>query len=809
MRARLRLPSTTLLSLLAALTTWLTMTTWAGFSERPSDFLQPLAIGCALVAVTGALLRSARLHPALVVMGQLVVLGLWLNHRFAADAALAGWLPTADSIRACLDVLSASTDAAQSYAAPVPDSVPEFPPILITLGGGLAVLVDLLACGARRVPLAGLPLLAMYTAPVSMLESGVPWWKFALIAVTFLALLAAEEAGRLAHWGRDLGLVEARHQRWRAASNRTVWPSARKIGLTATAMAVVVPVFVPTIAGGVLDGMGNGPGGGGDGVRITNPMLNLKRDFLQGPDVPALQVTTDDPNPGYMRIAVLDEYTGFAWRPSERDIPIEHRVDGELPLPEGLDPDVTATPRQYSVRALPDFDSRWLPLPYPTLRLDIDGDWRYDPSTMDVVSAVDGKTTADVTYTLEALDVQPTAEDLLTSSAVPNDLFRRYTQVDADVESWVAELAEQVTAAGTNKAERAVLLQNWFTQPHTEAFQGKNFDYSLANSGAGSGMEDLEDFLQNSRTGYCEQFATSMALMARTLGIPARVAVGFLRPDTVGIPGSDSYEYSRADMHAWPELYFGGVGWVRFEPTPSSRQGAEPPLFSPELLPEDDPTAAPTSTATTPSPTDTSTFQPTDRPTEEDPVVSGGGSDGGGRPWLLVTVLLLLVAGTLAALPRTARSLVRSRRWAAASTAIEQAEAAWTELRDSFVDHRLAWNEQDTVRQRAAAIVPLFRRRPGPGEEHLARVVTSSPEAEAALDRILHFVERSRYARTVPEVDDIRRDVELCVDSVRLGLDPDVRRKATWLPVSLVKRSRRGPVHDSGLAALSEPSLSR
>lgn len=809
MRARLRIPSTTLLSLLAALTTWLTMTTWSGFSEVPQDFLRPLAIGCALVAVTGALLRSARLHPVLVVLAQLAVIALWLNHRFAADAALAGWFPTADSIRASLDVLSASADAAQAYAAPVPDSVPSFPPILITLGSGLAVLVDLLACGVRRVPLAGLPLLAMYTAPVSMLESGVSWWKFALIAITFLALLAGEEAGRLAHWGRDLGLSDARQQRWRMASNRTVWPSARKIGLTATAMAVVVPLFIPTITGGVLTGMGNGSGSGGDGVRITNPMLNVKRDLQRDVDVDSIQVTTDDPNPGYMRIAVLDEYDGFAWKPSKRDIPISHRIDGEMPATAGLDPDVQSTLYQYSVVGFPEFDSRWLPLPYPTLQLNVPGDWRYDPSTMDVVSAAEGKTTADLTYTLEALDVQPTAEDLIGSGAVPNDLFRRYTVVDANVKDFVADLAEDVTAAGTNKAERAALLQDWFTERHTDPSQGKSFEYSLDNSREGSGMEDLEDFLLVSRTGYCEQFATSMALMARTLDIPARVIVGFLRPDAVGGPGSNTYVYSSFDMHAWPELYFEGVGWVRFEPTPSARQGAEAPAFLPGIRPSDGPTDAPTTATTAPTTSDSATLQPTDRPTGEEPIVPSDSGDEGGRSWMLIVLMVLVVAASLACLPRTLRAWIRQRRWASATTALEQAEAAWAELRDSFVDHRLPWNDQETVRQRAKGIVPLFRRYPGPGEEHLARVVTSNPEAEAALDRILQLVERSRYARTVPEVDDIRRDVELCVDSVRIGLDPDVRRKATWLPASLLKRSRRGPIHDSGLAALSEPSLTR
>ena len=89
----------------------------------------------------------------------------------------------------------------------------------------------------------------------------------------------------------------------------------------------------------------------------------------------------------------------------------------------------------------------------------------------------------------------------------------------------------------------------------------------------------LASFLAESgRVGYCEQFAASMAIMARIIGIPARVAVGFLEGDA---SGPNEYEFSAHDLHAWPELFFPGAGWVRFEPTPGDRAPTVPDYTAP------------------------------------------------------------------------------------------------------------------------------------------------------------------------------------------------------------------------------------
>jgi hypothetical protein len=283
---RAYVPETLLTSLLAALTTWVTLLAWTSFAERPEGYMVPLFGGCLMIAVLGMLLRSARVPALLVALAQVLLVLFWLHHRLAGDLALAGWFPDSTSVRALIIAINDSGLAAQAYAAPVPRSVPEFYPLLIIAGSMTAVLVDFLAVGLRRAPLAGLPLLAAYTAPVSVLDGGVSWVKFAAAALCFLFLIAAQEADRLARWGHQLapesGIFDSQSTR---VSGQAVWSSARKIGLTATGLAVVVPLFVPTFTATLFNG-GNGTGDGdGDAVSISNPMVDLKRDLVQGQDV--------------------------------------------------------------------------------------------------------------------------------------------------------------------------------------------------------------------------------------------------------------------------------------------------------------------------------------------------------------------------------------------------------------------------------------------------------------------------------------------------------------------------------------------
>lgn len=137
-----------------------------------------------------------------------------------------------------------------------------------------------------------------------------------------------------------------------------------------------------------------------------------------------------------------------------------------------------------------------------------------------------------------------------------------FTELPSAVDPRITQLAEALTSTASTTYERAVMLESYFRSP-------SEFTYSV-DIDAGHSAQNLADWLfepnsPNYRTGYCEQFSTAMAVMARDLGIPARVALGF----TPGELNEDGNVVVRQrNAHAWVELWMDGHGWVQFDPTP-------------------------------------------------------------------------------------------------------------------------------------------------------------------------------------------------------------------------------------------------
>jgi hypothetical protein len=247
------------------------------------------------------------------------------------------------------------------------------------------------------------------------------------------------------------------------------------------------------------------------------------------------------------------------------------------------------------------------------------------------------------------------------------------------------------------------------------------------------------------------------------------VVVGY----TQGIPqGDDRWLVKTSDAHAWPELYFRGAGWLRFEPTPisSSEQNGQATASAPAY-------SVPPLSGVGPSPQPSASIptqgaQPKTTPSRGrlgPPIKELGGSNGrgggtsGALPVALVVVAVLAAA---AAAPRAARSITRRRRWFKAADDAGRAHAAWLEFRDDLTDHRIACRASETPRA-------------------LARRVSASlgfaAAERAAAQRIARAEERARYATTPAASAQLRGDVT----TVRRALAKACRLPARYVAMAL------------------------
>jgi transglutaminase-like putative cysteine protease len=138
----------------------------------------------------------------------------------------------------------------------------------------------------------------------------------------------------------------------------------------------------------------------------------------------------------------------------------------------------------------------------------------------------------------------------------PADLKRTYLQLPS-LDPRIAPLAEQITAQRPTPYDKAVAM---------ESYLRSRYAYTLDLKGK-PGNDPLAHFLFETRAGHCEYFASSMTVMLRTLGIPAREVNGFL-PGEYNDLGGD-YVVRASDAHSWVEVFFPGNGWVTFDPTPA------------------------------------------------------------------------------------------------------------------------------------------------------------------------------------------------------------------------------------------------
>lgn len=757
-----------------------------------SSWLAQAALSLAVQSGVGAAARRGRLARPLTVAVQALAALLLLTLLFAHEYAFVGLVPGPEAFRSLAELLGQGAADVSRYTIPAPLSEGIR---LMLVGGVLAIglLVDVLAVTFRSAAPAGLPLLALYSVATGLSDGGADWLWFLLAAAGYLTLLLVEGRERLSQWGRFLGGTSQAPPDDPGGARVPV-RTGRRIGVLTVGMALLVPIGLPTMDGGLLDltGSGAGPGSGEGGtISAVNPLVSLRDSLNMDEDRQVMSVRSgaESVSELYLRIVSLDDFDGTAWKPSKRSITTV--PDGVFPTPAGLGPDIEREEIGTTISTADWYGQDWLPMPYPPSGVDIEGDWRYEPAGMTLVGD-HGQNTRGLTYRVRSLDLRPTAEQLADASAPPAALERNYTELPDSLPAVVSQTARDITEGAANAYDRAVMLQDYFTLTG-------GFEYDTEVD-IGSDSEAIARFLRE-KEGFCVHFSFAMASMARSLDIPARVAVGF----APGTPQSDgTVAVGLRDAHAWPELYFEGVGWTRFEPTPT--RGSVPEYTVPET---------PDSTLPDPAlPSEAEPSEPPAAPAESEDCsvqqqrLDGCGdeaplgtlpTDGDGPKWYVVPAwvlgglfaLALLLAPMLWRLrTRSVRLGVRGRSAAGATSGIL---AAWDEVTDTAWDLGIDPDGSLTPRKAASRIVRLGR---------------LEPDGALSAHRVADAVEQALYAPRPRPTAGLTDDALRVAAGLRSGAGRITRLHALFLPRSTVRvvwaaTARWVAVRDHVLALLS------
>ena len=618
-------------------------------------WVSPVLVAVAVVVIVGAVFRTV---PALRSTGTAVIAqcmaGLIAVFIVCAgDSLLLGFIPTGESFGTVIDLLSEGVSDLYATAPPAA-STPGFIAMLTIAFTLITILIDGLVSDLRAPKVGGVLLLVLWMIPVYFAAQEVKWWHIVAILAAFLLLMLSPYLPAT---------------RWRGGM------TAILAGALALAIGIGLPLLlppVPTLPDRASKGQGD--------LTVTNPFLNLRQNLGDRDDKTLFSYQTTDEDADPIRLTSIDDFDGENWAPSPFSLdPFAIAADG-MPWPAGMPRDKNFKEQTISVAVGDDYDQQYLPSPYaPQQPKDLSRRWIFDEKTLTVVG--NGEKTGGLQYSMDYLSPNPDVEDLQSATPVSESDFETELAVPDSLPTSVKETAERVTADADNQWEAAVMLQAYF--------RGGDFEYSLDAPERASG-DAISDFLAD-KQGYCVQFSSAMTIMARTMGIPARIGVGYAG----GNESENGVDVSMQDSHAWPELYFEGAGWVRFEPTPGGPAG-DPPKWT---LADgaDQQEEGDESESASPSEEPTESASPTggsEEPTEEETSTQAAEPAGSNLGTVIGIAAIVLVLLLLAALPAIWRSILRSRR----TKDPQNLEAVWTEVRALATDYGQSLDSSRTLR---------------------------------------------------------------------------------------------------------------
>lgn len=662
----------------------------------PSLWLAPVATTLVVIFTVLALLRRwtrRRLLPSLVAtVAAVLTITAWYAH----DDALLGILPTRSAVTSLSQLVRQGLTSIEVALPPI-DDAPGVG-LLVTCSIALVyLLADLLAVPGRSPAWALLPIVSIWALPVLLLA---PVRTPAIVAtgVGFLAMLATG--------------AEA----WREPSGGT---SPRRMGALAAVTAGVVAVALvgaPLVLSIPSPVRWHTPAelADADATRLDLG-LDLRSDLNRPQDAEVMTYEGTRPRElGPLHAYTLTTFNGATW---DRTPPGEWEdADNRLLWPDAVETEDGDS----ATITITDLGQDRLPIPGEPRRVELDGAASYSAAADEVrlEQPAPGELTYQVTFRTRDLS-RAALEDLDPTTLEADSALLQIPETGYGPD--VADLTQEVvTDAGAETPyEQLLAIQNYLRDPEL-------FTYTESVTSART-RDAVWDFLQD-RRGYCVQFATAMVVMARTLDLPARVAVGYLPGETLD-DGTASISAHQA--HAWPQVLFPDVGWVRFEPTPGVQSG-NAPSWAPEPAAETSPTPTDGPSQTTEPEEETSTTtsaeeESSSATTSEEETESGSASESSSALPAVVVLAALVLIGLVGALA------VRRHR-ARASGELET-----------------GWHQSVGVVRAAGGQV-----RPGSTPRAVVAAgdaVLGTESARTALHALAAAVEQSRYAPGGGQVD--------------------------------------------------------
>jgi hypothetical protein len=651
----------------------------------------------ALVFGIGVVGRTAGLKDRAVGLIQILSLPVAQIIAFAGDVAWLWVIPNREVVMRFWDLGQTLAQRFLLEIAPLAPSTGLF--ALIGIAGGLvAWTFDWYGITLRAPAATGMFAALTLVVTIAFVRMGLPVWAMAPTVAAYLGLLAVTAPGARPRFG-----------------SVAVLAGALVVGLAASAApGLGVGALVKGGDSGLIGSIPFSGDDTGTSVQVLSDrqtLVDVGRDLQEQSNFEVLRYATAATEPVYLRLTSLSAFDGTEWlhqdeRQATFDVPTNNWFDRALAVDAPAEPRTGLDAVAVEVKAL---DSPWVPAPYMPLDIwqtvgavqmdladrtlyDLEYDGKLKSYAVSWALAGGGASAAQEAGRLggppgagvdgsELLieeghpDVEPLSDSvdyLGLPPGLPDVIGQTARTAVAGVAAVPVPVPPSEPVGQSLAYGQAVALVDYFAS--------SGFEYSLDTPAepedGGDQGEVIARFLEE-KSGYCVHFAAAMTLMARELGIPARIAVGYMPGRQVGSgdPGHSGLYYDGREirvysvtadrLHSWPELYIDELGWVGFEPTVGAG-ASETRSPSPSRSASPSPSASPSASGASPSAT------------------TGPGRRGSAAPRTVPVVTWCgIIFGALfagSAAPGLWRTVLRRRRLGAGLGSV------WDEVRDTTTD---------------------------------------------------------------------------------------------------------------------------